>query len=120
MNHKIVLLIALVLIGAMIVEPASAVLLRENASVGSEVVVSGFVYSIEFDHGPYMHSGTFFILMGDGWFILGDKDHQGYGIHASADDELVWQIQRNCYQEFTFRKNHRGWELVQISTRNIR
>jgi len=116
MNYKTVLLIALVLIGAMIVSPVSAVVFDKNAPVGSEIVVSGNATVIDFDYESYGDIGTFFIKMDNGeWMILGgNRYYQGFGVGAITSEELVWQIKFDRYQQLNFIKNSKGWELVKV------
>jgi len=112
-TFKIIVLIALIAIIAMAV-PVSGVLMKNSDPVGSEVIVSGNVTGIDFKY-PYHAYGAFVVIFDTGdWVILGDAPARAYGVHAYANEELVWQIKLNHRQQLTFSKNFGGWELVQV------
>jgi len=112
MNQKVVLLVALVLIGAM-VGGASAVVFDRNAKVGQMITISGNVTDIDFEYQPYSREAAFLFFIDDKEWVTLSNVYQ-YGISSYADWETVQQIKKNHFYDLHFMKKSWQWELVQV------
>ncbi|MFZ3054367.1 MAG: hypothetical protein WA091_00035 [Minisyncoccales bacterium] len=111
-QKKVVLLIALVLIGVMI-GGASAVVFDDKAKEGQMITVSGNITDVRFEYQSHVRSAAFLFFIDDEeWVTLSDA--KMYGISSYADWETVQQIKKGHFYDLHFVKKMGRWELVQV------